>query len=56
MDKQPKLRKMGQKLAVSRKTTLRFHMEKFNHKKLNDGEGKGQYRVEISNMFKLWKT
>jgi hypothetical protein len=26
-------------------------MEKFNLKKLNEVEGKGQYRVEVSNSF-----
>jgi hypothetical protein len=26
-------------------------MERFNLKKLNEGEGKEQYRVEISNRF-----
>jgi hypothetical protein len=26
-------------------------MERFNHKKLNDGEGKEQFRVEVSNRF-----
>jgi hypothetical protein len=30
-------------------------MERFDLKKLNEVEGKEQYRVEISNRFKLWK-
>jgi hypothetical protein len=43
--------KLGQKLAVSRQTMHRFHMERFNLEKLNQGEGKEQYWVEISNGF-----
>jgi hypothetical protein len=31
-------------------------MEKFNLKKLNKVEGKGQYRVEISNRFAALET
>jgi endonuclease/exonuclease/phosphatase family metal-dependent hydrolase len=40
-----------ERLAVSKQTTHRFQMERFNHKKLNEIEGKEQYRVEISNRF-----
>jgi hypothetical protein len=40
-----------ERLAVSKQITYRFHMERFNLKKLKDKEGKGQYRVEISNRF-----
>jgi hypothetical protein len=29
--------------------TCRFHVERFNLKKLNEAEGKEQYRDEISN-------
>jgi hypothetical protein len=36
---------------VSKQTTLRFHTERFNLKKLNEAEVKEQYRVEISNRF-----
>jgi hypothetical protein len=39
--------KVWKKLAVSKQTTHRVHMERFNLKKLNEIEGKGQYRVEI---------
>jgi hypothetical protein len=39
------------RLAVSKQTTHRFHMVRFNLKILNDKEGKEQYRVEISNRF-----
>jgi hypothetical protein len=38
-------------MAVSKQTTHRFHMERFNLKKLNEVDGKEQYRVEISNRF-----
>jgi hypothetical protein len=31
-------------------------MERFNLKKLNEIEGKEQYRVEISNRYELWNT
>jgi hypothetical protein len=30
-------------------------MERFNLKKLNDVEGKEQFRVEVSNRLQLWK-
>jgi hypothetical protein len=36
---------------IIRASVTRFHMEMFNLKKLNDAEGKEQYRVEISNEF-----
>jgi hypothetical protein len=40
--------KVRKRLAVSKQTMHRFHMEGFNLKKLNSKE---QYRVEISNRF-----
>jgi hypothetical protein len=40
-----------ERLAVSKQTTHTVHMERFNLKKLNEVEGKEQYRVEISNRF-----
>jgi hypothetical protein len=43
--------KVRERLAVSRQTTHRVHMERFILKKLNEVEGKEQYRVEISNRF-----
>jgi hypothetical protein len=43
--------KVGERLAVSKQTMHRVHMEKFNLKKLNEVEEKAQYRVEISNRF-----
>jgi hypothetical protein len=61
--------KIRERLAVSKQTTHRFHMEWFNLKKLNEVESKEQYRAEISNSFaalenldtevdinKAWKT
>jgi hypothetical protein len=39
------------RLAVSKQTTHRVHMERFNLKKLNEVEGKEQYHVETSNRF-----
>ncbi|PNF33516.1 hypothetical protein B7P43_G18394, partial [Cryptotermes secundus] len=43
--------KVRERLAVSKQMTHRVHMERFNLKKLNEVEGKEQYRVEISNRF-----
>jgi hypothetical protein len=40
-----------ERLAVSKQPTHRVRMERFNLKKLNEVEGKEQYRVEISNRF-----
>jgi hypothetical protein len=34
-------------LAVSKRTMHKIHLERFNLKKLNEVEGKEQYRVEI---------
>jgi hypothetical protein len=42
--------KLG-RLAVSKQTVHRVHMERFNLKKLNELEGKEQYGFEISNRF-----
>jgi hypothetical protein len=38
--------KVRERLAVSKQTTHRVHMERFNLKKLNQVEGKEQCRVE----------
>jgi hypothetical protein len=43
--------KVRERLALNKQTTHRIHMERFNLKKLNEIEGKKQYRVEISNRF-----
>jgi hypothetical protein len=43
--------KVRERLAVSKQTTHRGRMERLNLKKLNQVEGKEQYRVEISNRF-----
>ncbi|PNF30195.1 hypothetical protein B7P43_G08421 [Cryptotermes secundus] len=40
-----------ERLAVSKQTTHRVHMERFNLRKLNELEHKEQYDVEISNRF-----
>jgi hypothetical protein len=47
--------KFRKRWAMSKKTTHRFHVERFNLKKLNDVEDKEQYRVEISNRFTALK-
>jgi hypothetical protein len=43
--------KVRERLAVNKKRSQRFHMERFNLMKLNEVEGKEQYRVEVSNRF-----
>jgi hypothetical protein len=40
-----------ERLAISKQRSQRFHMERFNVKKLNEVEGKEQYHVEVSNRF-----
>jgi hypothetical protein len=48
--------KVRERLAVSKQTRYRVHMERFNLKKLNEVQGKEQYRAEISNRFAALKT
>jgi hypothetical protein len=43
--------KIKERLAVSKQTTQRVHMERFKLKKLNEVETKEQYLIEISNRF-----
>jgi hypothetical protein len=43
--------KVSVRLAVSKQATRRFYLDRFKLKKLNEVEGKEQYRVEISNSF-----
>jgi hypothetical protein len=43
--------KVRERLGVSKQTAHRFHMERFNLKKLNEVERKEQYCVENSNRF-----
>jgi hypothetical protein len=43
--------KVRERLAVSKRTTQKFDMERFNLKKLDKVEDREQYRVEISNRF-----
>jgi hypothetical protein len=43
--------KVRERLAVSKQKVHRVHMERSSLKKLNEVEGKEQYRVEISNRF-----
>jgi hypothetical protein len=43
--------KVRERLAVNKQRSHRFDMERFNHKKLNDVEGKEQFRVEVSHRF-----
>jgi hypothetical protein len=43
--------KVKERLAVSKRTTQKFHTERFNSKKLDEVEGKEHYWIEISNRF-----
>jgi hypothetical protein len=43
--------KVRERLAVSKQTTHRVHMGRYNLKKLSQAEGKERYRVELSNRF-----
>jgi hypothetical protein len=43
--------KVRERLAVNKQRSHRFHMGKFNLKKLNEVEGKEQFRIEVSNRF-----
>ncbi|PNF29478.1 hypothetical protein B7P43_G04562 [Cryptotermes secundus] len=42
--------------SMSKQTTHRVHMERFNLKKLNEVEGKVQYRVDVSNGFATFES
>jgi hypothetical protein len=44
-------KKVRERLAVNKQRSHRFHVERFNLKKLNEVEGKEQFRVEVSNSF-----
>jgi hypothetical protein len=43
--------KIRERIAVNKQGSYKFHMERFNLKKLNDVEGKEKCRVEVSNRF-----
>jgi hypothetical protein len=43
--------KVRVRLAVNKQRSQRFHTERFKIKKLNDVEGKEQFRVQVSNRF-----
>jgi hypothetical protein len=43
--------KVRERLAVNKQRSHRFDIERFNLKKLNDVEGKEQFRVVVSNRF-----
>jgi hypothetical protein len=43
--------KFRERMAVSKQTAHRIHMEKFNLRKLNEVEAKGRYSDEFSNRF-----
>jgi hypothetical protein len=43
--------KVRERLAVNKQRSHRFHMERFNLKKLNEVKGKEQFHVEVSYRF-----
>jgi hypothetical protein len=43
--------KVRERLAVNKQLSYRFHIGRFNFKKLNEVEGKEQYHVEVSKRF-----
>jgi protein associated with RNAse G/E len=43
--------KVKKSLVVKEQRLHRFHMERFNLKKLNEAEGEEKYCVEVSNRF-----
>jgi hypothetical protein len=43
--------KIREKLAENKQGSHKFHMERFNLKKLNEVEGKEKYHVEVLNRF-----
>jgi hypothetical protein len=43
--------KIRERIAVNKQGSHKFHMERFNLKKLNEVEGKEKYRFEVSNRF-----
>jgi hypothetical protein len=43
--------KVRERLAVNKRRSHRFHVERFNLKKLNEVENKEQYLSEVSNRF-----
>jgi hypothetical protein len=45
------LPKTREQLAMTKQGSHKFHIEKFNLKKLNEVKGKEKYRVEVSNRF-----
>jgi glycosyltransferase involved in cell wall biosynthesis len=47
--------KVRERLVVNKQTSHRFHMERFNLKKLNVDKGKEKYQVEVSNRFAAQK-
>jgi hypothetical protein len=43
--------KVGKRLAANKQRSQRFHMQRFNLKKLDEVGGKGQFSVEVGNRF-----
>jgi hypothetical protein len=43
--------KVRERLAMNIQKSHRFHMERFNLKKISKAEGKEEYHIEVSNRF-----
>jgi hypothetical protein len=44
-----------ERIATGNQRSYRFHMERFNLKKLYETEGKVPYRIEVSNRFAVFE-
>jgi hypothetical protein len=48
--------KVRDRLAVSKRPVNKMDMDRFNLKRLNEGEIKEQYQVTIKNRISAWRT
>jgi hypothetical protein len=48
--------KIRERLAVSKRPVNKMDMDRFNLKRLNEGEIKEQYQATIKNRFSAWRT
>jgi hypothetical protein len=48
--------KVRERLAVSKRPAQKFHVERFNFRKLNELKVRKQNQIKISDRFELWKN
>jgi hypothetical protein len=48
--------KIRERIAVNKQGSQKCHVERFNHKMLNEIEGKEKYHVEVSNRFAVFSS